>query len=300
VTTTCVRRAWLTLDDGRRIDLEGRGYFCKSLDLGSPAVREVVNNRPDNTGTVDRTNYLGSRLVTADLTVLDSAGARIDEVASAFGPFMDPAARPTLHYVLDRVDDPERTLVLRGAAYGWPIAGPYERDVQLQWVAPDPWALDPIEALSTAWADPGRPGRTYDRTYDRTYPPGAGSPIAGRIVTLGDTWVRPLLRIYGPCSGPVVWFQPDGAPADTSTWFLVPFLASLNVDAGSYVTIDTDAHSAYMGEDHSRSVLSALDWLALRWPVISPGTPCTMTITTRSGATHTTQVQATWHDRYYA
>ena len=46
VTMACVRRAWLALPDGRTIGLEGTGYFCSSLDLGYPAVREVTNPRP--------------------------------------------------------------------------------------------------------------------------------------------------------------------------------------------------------------------------------------------------------------
>ena len=105
------------------MDLEGRGYFCQALDLGSPGVREVVNNRPDNTGNDRPEPPISGRAWCRRTSPRSStAGGRIDEIAAAFGPFMDPAARPTLHYVLDRGANPERTLVLREAAYGWPIA----------------------------------------------------------------------------------------------------------------------------------------------------------------------------------
>ena len=295
MTVVCVRRAWLTLPDGRRVDLEGRGYFCSKLDLGSPTVREVVNNRPDNSGTVDRTAYMGSRVVSADLVALSTAGARIDEVAAAFGPFMDPGARPTLHYVLDRGENPERTLVLRGAAFGWPIAGPTERDIQLQWVAPDPLALDPAAQLATAWAATGTAGRAYDRTYDRTYPAGSGGAVAARVVTRGDTWVRPVLRIYGPLSAALVTFQPD-SPALRAR---VPFVSAFRIDAGRFVTVDTDAHSAYFDDDPTQSVLSSLDWWNVVWPVLWPSDGYTMSVT-GTGAGSPAQVQATWHDRYFA
>ena len=295
---SCIRRAWLTLPDGRSIGLEGRGYFCQSLDLGSPGVREVVNNRPDNSGTIDRTAYLSSRLVSANITALSTAGARIDEVASAFGPFVDPAARPTLHYVLDRGANPERTLRLRGAAYGWPIAGPTQRDIQLQWVAPDPLALDPVERLATAWAPTGTAGRTYDLTFDRSYPVGSGGAVSARVVTLGDTWVRPLLRIYGPLASIVrVLFQPDsGGPQ--AGWPLIPFLSTFRIDAGRFVTVDTDTHSAYMDDDPTQSVLSSLDWWNLIWPVLWPSDGYTMSLSGSSGVP-SSQVQASWHDRFF-
>jgi hypothetical protein len=295
---TCVRRAWLTLPDGRRMDLEGQGYWCTKLDLGSPTVRENVNNRPDNTGTIDQTAYMGSRVVSADITTLSTAGGRIDEVAAAFGPFMDPAARPTLHYVLDRADNPERTVVLRGAAYSWPIAGPIERDIQLQWVAPSPLALGALKT-ATAWADPGRGGRTYSWQPDRAYPAGGGGVLTARVVTVGDTWMRPLLRIFGPIAGPVrVGFQPDsGGPAPS--WPRVWFVTTFSISAGHFVTVDCDAHTAYLDDDPTQSVLPSIDWLNINWPVLSPADGYTMSLT-GNGGTNSTQVQASWYDRYFA
>src|SRR5215831_18145121 len=132
----CARTAWLTLDT-RTVYLEDltKGYFCTELDLGYPEVREVMSNKPDAAGADDRTNLFGARVVSANITAAASAGAVIDDVADSFAPYMDPAARPVLHYVLDRPGTPERTLTLRAAAWSWPIAGPYDRDIHLQWVA---------------------------------------------------------------------------------------------------------------------------------------------------------------------
>jgi hypothetical protein len=299
VNGTCIRSAWLSLPDGRTIGLEGQGYWCTKLDLGSPVVREVVNNRPDNTGTIDQTRYMGSRVVSADITTLSTAGGRIDEVASAFGPFMDPSARPTLHYVLDRADNPERAVVLRGSAYSWPIAGPIERDIQLQWVAPDPMALDPTEQVATSWADPGRPGRAYDLVFPRAYPSGGGGALTARVITVGDVPVRPTLRIFGPITGTIrVRFQPDsGGPF--AGWPQVIFLSTFSVNAGHYVSVDCDAHTAFMDDDPTQSVLSSVDWYNTVWPVLQPGDAYTLTLT-GNGAVVSTQVAASWHDRYFA
>lgn len=294
----CVRAAWLTLPN-KRVDLEGPGWFCSSLDLGSPTVRENVNNRSDNSGTIDRTEYLGSRVVSADITAIESAGGRIDEIAASFGPFMDPSQRPTLHYVLDRGTNPERTLVLRGAAYSWPIAGADQRDVQLQWVAPDPLALDPVQRVAGAWVQAFGAGRVYPLTFNRTYPAGAGGSQTVHIVTAGDAFVRPILRIYGPLSAPVVTFKPDSTPTDPTTYGVVPFTNSLVLTAGQYVTVDTDAHRAYMFENPDQSVLTALDWPTLAWPVLQPTDGYVMSISAAGNATPSSQVQASWYDRYF-
>lgn len=298
VGPSCVRRAWVTLPDGRSMPFEGKGYGCTKLDLASPTIRDVTTNRPDNNGTFDWTRYLGSRLVSAEISALSTvARTRIDEVAAAFAPFMDPAQRPTLHYVLDRDDNPERTLVLRASAYSAPIAGPIRRDIQLQWIAPDPLALDPVAQTATSWANTGVGGRTYPLQFDRAYVSGGGGAQSSRIVTAGDVWIRPTFRIYGPISSPNIAIQPDGSGSDTSKWLRIPFLSAFRIDAGSYVTVNSDTHEAYLNGDPTQNVLSNLDWYNLRWPVLYPGTGYTMTIS-GTGVSGASQVQATWHDRY--
>jgi hypothetical protein len=297
--TVCVRKAWLALPDGRTIGLEGPGWFCQKLDLGSPTIRDVVNNRPDNDGTTDRTRFMGSRAVEADITALVGAGARVDEVAASFAPFMNPALRPVLHYVLDRGANPERTLVLRCTAYSWPIIGDNQRDIQLQWVAPDPVVRGATLNLSTAWSGAGGVGRTYTRNYNRTYPAGSANPVSGRLTSDGDLPFRPYLRIYGPITAPVVAFVPDLSSGDTTTWGQIIFVSNFTISAGHFVGIDTDAHSAFLDDNPAQPVLSQIDWNNLRWPVLSPKpNGWTMSLTGQPAMTGSTQVQATWQDRY--
>ena len=167
-----VRRAWLVLGSLTiQLDNPAAGWSCQSLDLGSPIVRSVMTNKPDADGIVDRTQYMGARTVVAAVSAISTAGARIDDVASAFAPFMVPSARPVLHYVLDRSGAAERTLTLRPDSYDWPIVGAIERDVALQWIAADPVARDPSVQTATAWAGSGTGGgRTYNLTFNRVSP----------------------------------------------------------------------------------------------------------------------------------
>jgi hypothetical protein len=292
---TCVRTAWLDLD-GTTVALEdaAAGYFCTKLDLGAPVVREVLDNLPDQHGAVDRTAYMGSRAVSADVTAVAGAGAVVDDVATMFGPFMVPTARPVLHYVLDSGGTArERTLVVRPAAYDYAIEGDQQRDIHLGFVAADPIARDPRVQSATAWAGFGStPGRAYPLTFDRTYPAGGGVPTVANLYSAGDVPIQPAVRIWGPITGPAVTFT-DAAGAV----FRVPFVSSFTIAAGSFVDVDTKAHTALYNGDPAQNMLTDIDWTSIAWPVLDPYVTWRMSLagTATSGVT---QVVATWQDGY--
>jgi hypothetical protein len=267
----CARAAWLVLGAAQvALEDHAKGYFCAQLDLGYPAVREVVSNRPDRDGITDRTALMGSRVVSANITAVAGAGAVIDAVAALLAPYMAPGARPVLHYVLDRPGHPERTLTLRGAGYSWPIAGGSQRDIQLQWVAADPIARDPAVRSATVAAT----GTTT-------------------IVSPGDVPVRPVLRIIGPITGPAVTLTPTVGPV-----WVIAFLAGFVLGAGHYITVDTDARTVYLDGNPAQSRLSSLDWSQTSWQWIPPQ-PSTSTMALAGTATSgATQVTATWNDGY--
>jgi hypothetical protein len=295
---SCIRRAWLTLGS-LSIDLENpdAGYFCTSLDLGFPEPREVTNNRPDQDGIDDRTRFMGGRVISADVTAILGAGARVDAVAASFAPFMVPSARPVLHYVLDRPGAAERTITVRGSGYSWPVEGPDQRDIQLQWTAADPVARDPTVQSATAWAGSSTsPGRLYPLTFNRIYPPGGSSPTVGVITSRGEVPVRPMLRIYGPITGPIVTVAQTGMAAA-----YVRFLPSFIINAGQYVDVDTAAKTAYRMGDPTQSVVASLDWQNSRWPYVLPVPPANFganLLLQGSSTSGITQVQATWQDGY--
>jgi hypothetical protein len=296
----CVRQAWLDLyGDGTQtvpLDNPAGGWFCTQLDLGYPAPREVLTNWPNQDGADDRTSMMGPRVVTADITALAGAGARIDAAASAFGPYMAPSARPVLHYILDRPGLAERTIVLRGSGYSWPVAGANQRDLQLQWTAANPLILDPTIKTTVAWSGSSTAqGRGYPLTFNRAYPSGGGAANTGQIVTVGDIAVKPNLAVYGPITAPTVSIAVSGGLT-----FNIRFVAGFTINTGHYVAVNTTTKTAVLDGNPAASVVSSIDWQNTTWPVIPPNTPATAAILSFSGSSTSgiTQVQASWADAY--
>jgi hypothetical protein len=300
----CIRRAWLTLGD-RTLPLEddSAGYACTELDLGYPEVREVTANRPDQDGIDDRTRYMGSRAMAANIRAYGGTMSP-DEIGAAFAPYMVPNARPELHYVLERPGAPERFTVVRPADYAWPISGKRTRDIHLGWVAADPILRDPTQRTETAYAGSSTAsGRTYplhgpDGGQNRLYPPGGNSPTTAVLASDGDVVFRPLLRIYGPITNPAVSLQPSvgsdpaGAPAT------IRFVSGYVIGSGQWVDVDTATKTAYANGDPTKSVMAQIDWAQSIWPTL-PTLPYTTTMSITGDSTSgTSQVVALWYDGF--
>jgi hypothetical protein len=295
---TCVRRAWLTLGaQSIALDNPAAGYFCQSLDLGAPVVRDVTVNRPDQHGLDDRSAYFGGRTITVDITAIRSGGAQIDAVAASFAPYMLPGARPVLHYVLDRPGAPERTLTVRGESYDFLIVGPNQRDIVLTFIAADPIVRDPTVQMATSWSGSTGSGRVYNLTFNRIYPTG-GAVVNATIITHGDLPAQPMLSIYGPITTPKVTFR----TLVNNTLFQVWGVGGFAIAAGHYCAIDTAHKTAYMDGDPAQNVLGSVDFLNTIWPVIPPspdGATMTLAGDPAGGVmTGVTQVQATWQDQF--
>jgi hypothetical protein len=297
----CVRRAWLDLygDGALVVPLEdsSAGYFCTSLDLGAPAVREVTNPRAAADGNIDRTAFMGPRAVSAAITALAGAGATIDAVPSLFAPFQVPRARPELHYVLDRPGTPERVLVLRPAGISSPIEGPFQRDIQLQFVAPDPVIRDPLLQTATALAGSDGAGRTYDLTYFRLYPVGGSSPTIPQFTSAGDIPVAPRLLIYGPVTAPVASLQAI-LPSGQSVQGDVAFDANFSINAGDYVDVDCRLHTALLNSVPGQSVIDRLQFSQTVWPLVYPLPYTNYLALTGSTTSGISQLQCVWQDGF--
>jgi len=301
-----VRSAWLDLygDGTVTVPLEdyGRGYFCSNLDLGAPAVRAVVYNRPDAHGEVDLTQYFGGRVVTINLSAYQGAGAQIDAIPSLFGKFSVPSARPVLHFVLNRPGVAERTLALRPSAFSWPITAPDRRDIQLQFEAADPVIRDVAVKAATAWSGSTvGAGRGYNLTFNRIYPVGGGAQVNATIQTVGDVAVQPKISIYGPITTPQVGLTLTVAGSLYALYFVTGF----RVDYGHRVDIDTAAHTAFMDGDPTQSVLGSIDWRYFNlagyvpaWPMVPPSPESATLTLSGSSTSNATQAVATWSDGY--
>jgi len=296
---SCARRAWLTLG-ARTLLLEdpSSGYFCTSLDLGYPTVRAVTNNRPDDDGIDDRTQYMGERTVTANITALVGAGARIDDVADNFAPFMVPSARPVLHYVLDRAGTAERTITLRPAGYTWKVEGNQQRDIELQWVAPDPYVYDPTVQNVIAWSGSSTAsGRVYPLTFPRTYPTGGGTGTTGRLVSNGDLPIQPLCRVYGPVTAPAIHFASWDGVNNPAFW--IYFVSGFSLGVNQWVDVDTNNRTAFLQSDPTQPAFAQLNFTSVKWPVLPVAPGYTTISLTGSGAmSGVTQVQTFWQDAF--
>jgi hypothetical protein len=295
----CVRRAWLKM--GERIlplEDEAAGYACTELDLGFPDIRDVTNNNPSQDGITDRTAYMGGRPMTADI-VAQGGTLTVDEIGAAFAPYMIPNARPELHYVLDRPDAPERFAVVRAAGYTWPVSGKRTRDIHLAWVAADPIVRDPLQKVATAMAGSSTiSGRTFPMTFNVIYPPGGGAPTTAEIRSAGDIVVRPLLRLWGPITNPVVTMTPTTGADPSGPPALIVFIPGFQIDPGAFVDVDAAQKTAYAQGDPTRSVMAQVDWAQTVWPVLPTLPYWTFLTITGETTTSTTQVQASWHDGY--
>jgi hypothetical protein len=270
--TACVRQASLVAGPYQvQLDNPGGGWACQSLDLGSLVPRVVSQDRPDTDGAIDRTAYMSGRTVTVAITAVDSmsSGLSIDSIAAQFAQFALPGARPVLHYVLDRPGAPERTLTLRPANYDWPIAGAVQRDIALQWVAPDPIARDVV--LKSTMARIG---------------------TNGSIVTAGDVGVRPQISLYGPVTTGMLTLQ-DNAN-NTLTQF--GFVSGYVIAAGHRVDIDANLRTAYVDGDKTQNASGSIDWSVSSWPYVAQtGAVLQLTGTATSAAT---RAVATWFDGF--
>ena len=165
--------------------------------------------------------------------------------------------------------------------------------MQLQWLAADPVARDPAAQTVVAWAGTGVLGRVYNLVFPRVYPVGAGLPTHGVILGHGDVPIQPYVRIFGPVTNPRVTFDTTGPPVVHSEIGL-----TMRIDAGHFVGIDTRAHTAYLDDVASQSVLASLNWATLKWPMLPNAPDSTSMALTGSGTTSATQVAATWQDGY--
>jgi hypothetical protein len=272
---TCVRKAWLVLGGATiQLDNPSGGWMCQSLDLGTPIMRTVMTNAPDQDGIIDRTQYMGARTVTAAITALTGAGAQVDAVAASFAPYMVPSQRPVLHYVLDRPGAPERTLTLRPESYDWPIVGAAQRDIALQWIAPNPIAYDPtVHSVSAGWH--------------------AALP---NITSVGDVLIRPVFQFTGALTAPRAAGNNRDASLNIINGVSVGFLNTFSLTTGQVVTVDCAAHTALLG---GVSVLNQIDWANTTWPALVGTAGATTSLQLLgTGNDASALLTATWQDGY--
>lgn len=295
------RQAWLVLD-GQTLYLDdfAAGYAMTELDLGFPEVRDVTSNKPIANGIDDRTQFFGSRVIDAKITAWPGGTVELDDIPSLFQPFLNPAARPELHItrISDKTPTEKVITSLRSSGFAAPMGPPLSREMELQWIASDPYFRDVQVKSVSAWTgSPGSPGRTYPLGFNRVYPPGTGAPVTGFPVNNGEVPVFPLVRIYGPITYPQLTFTNTGKSGNPNHNYSFLFGPATTIGAAQFIQIDCNAKTVLL--NGTTPMQDQVNFQGSQWPLIWPvfGWSCAVNIsgTSTSGVT---QAQVSWQDRF--
>lgn len=259
------------------------GFFIAQVDLGFPNVREVSTNRPDADGVIDETRWVGPRVVSVTGKVQGDTVLSRSARLGLLAPFLDPSVRPVLVYAIDG-DQPARQLTLRGSDWSTPLDDPWVSDFHVAWKTADSsWAAsDQLHTVSVP-ASIVAQGRTYTWTPPRHYP--AGSQITAPAVNTGNRPTRPVFRVDGPITGPVIY---GGGT--------ISFLPAFAVPAGRYVSIDCGTRTVLL--DGLYNVFGQVDFLNTTWPVFLPGVQNNIQLQ-GSATGPSTLLTCTWRDAWF-
>lgn len=247
--------------DGSVLLGDTTNYLVRSVDgLGTPPVRASESPRPRDHGHWVGADYMDSRTVTIELTVVGATAAVTLENLAAlkrlFVPTADPAVRKTLAVQLP--GEPAKQLVGRTRRLDADLSQVqfksvpvvcefFANDPQLVSVEQHSQTLVPVAASVT--------GRTYDRTYNVTY---GGTYVDGSatVTNVGNVPARPVMVLWGPLTSPRVENTTTGET----------FELALPIEAGELVVVDSDARTVLLGGTTSRywAVTARSSWWQLR------------------------------------
>lgn len=249
------------------------GYFCQALDLGFPVVRVVAEDVPDGDGTIDTTQYFGARSVTLSVIIFPEPArtGTLDVLLTNLRAYTNPRRRSTMTFQRTATS-PVQQITLRGSQFSEMVgdspraatqSDPEAQPVTVQWVAPS-GLIESAELHETTISATGSAavaGMVFPEVFPLVFP--ASTPVgAGQVVNAGTADVYPIIRIYGPCTNPVVTNVTQGK----SLMFV-----GLTVLVGEYVEVDMRNHTIrYLGLA-SDSRQNTLSFPASSWFTLSPG-----------------------------
>jgi hypothetical protein len=266
------------------VDIEdwARGYVLVSVDVGSPAPRDLVADRPRADGTDDRTVHVGARAVTLSIELVESPHTR-QALVDLIAPFMHPSRRVTIETATEPGAAPRRLLVRpEEASLTWERPGHLPIDWSFRTVGA-PWWLGEERTLDLAPAPPP-PGRTYDLSPPRSYPDAA--PVIATAVNAGSWDASWVWTIAGPVSRPRLRNEVTGDEV---------VLRGLELLDGQVAVVDGGARSVHV--DGQRRY-AAIDQARTTWWSLPPGsTPVSMPV---AAATAAPDAALVWSDTYLA
>jgi hypothetical protein len=268
-----------------------------NLDLGSPDIRDSVQDLPDADGTYDDTLYHGARAVSLDLVCLEDMfeareitgwNPRVRWNSAAYwvqviGAWLRPDRRFRLYFKMTGQD--RRWIDVRPSGLSAPLVleKPGSREVQVNLVSPS----GRIKSFATA-AGSTVDGRNYRKvpyvaagaqtgaTWPWDWTAGvswgldavtpneftySGTVPTGFVVRMHAGTVAPLQNPRFSITGP------DGVKRTKGFTMTVP--------AGSFLTIDSEQRATYLNHDRASSVeryySDPLTGTSQAWPMLIPG-----------------------------
>lgn len=240
-------------------------YVPQSLDVASPAMREVTEPRPDDDGERDSTGMFGARAVSLEVAVVNEQ-TDCEVLLDRLKRFLHPRSRPYL-VVDDDGWQQQRRMRLRVDQWSEPYAGyaaSQTRVVQLQWKAPDGiWeASDEVTETLAADIATDAGGMSFPIMFPMSFAPtmAVGSTT---VTNLGVIPSHFVVRLYGPCTAPTLVNETTGEQ--------IAFTSSLSLAAGQYVEVDTREQTANAQSDASVTRLNYVDFATTSWWQLQPG-----------------------------
>lgn len=237
------------------------GVTVMVLDV-QPAVRAIAEERALAAGQVDTTVNVSAAAVTVTLRlwpgVTQTAEAFLDEI----GVLLNPALRPYLVVTNDAWPQ-QRQLTVRFSAKTGPVSDPTFVDVAVSWVAPKGvWEAAAVATAVLQAFIASSTGLVVDVpglvvTAAGVTMPATSAPSPSRVTSAGSMPCDWSAVLYGPCAGPAL--------ANDTTGGVIEFSPDLVLGAGSYVALDSAAHTAFLNGDPSASVLQYLNFTTLTW-----------------------------------
>ena len=245
------------------------GWGILGLDMGDPDTRVSTQNAPDADGTLDFTSFVGARPITLALELVEFSQS-LWQMVSRLKSFTRPRVELRMCVQWSETS-PLVCADIRRSTWSNPLDNLWVQRPVISWVCPKGVWEEVTATISLIFPASGGTelGRNYSSagtpqglTFDRVYPT---SPVlgSGSVTNMGNSEAFPVLRVYGPCTDPVIW-------NDTLDKQLA--FSSLSIAAGEFLEIDTRYKTIrYLG-DPTDSRYNNLNFTLSRWWTLSPGT----------------------------
>jgi hypothetical protein len=258
----------------------------QSLQVSGADIREVVDDRPQADGTLDTTYFAGAAAVTCAVTCVP--GLTAHQVEDTLRAWLRPRRRAWLTVQRAGWEAPRRMMV-RADALSPPQSAPGPMvTMQMAWKAPN-GVWESVDEFSSTIYPSGAASGGLSVPFSLPMSLGAGYPSGSAlIVNDGTEDTPPLIRIYGPATGPGV--------TNATTGLGVQFLSTYALAAGDYVSIDVTGNTVLLNDDPSQSRFSFIDWSQTDLWALEPGE--NQISFTGTGLSAITQAVLTWHERY--